>query len=489
MTFFFRGLAVLLVGWAAMSAEAMALQFEVYATSNQVDSLLGTEEKRVEVLKKLREFRIGKVYLETVRGGHFPDWDNLRATRDFLRANGIRVAGGIATVPGEGFGVGSSGSRYALNYEAPETQEALRRICERTAAEFDEMIVDDFLMTDDESELSRAAKGDRPWPEYRLDLMTRVARDLILAPARAKNPNLRVTIKYPQWYDRFHVYGYNVLSGPELFDTVWVGTETRNPDTAPFGYTQPTEGFINFSWLASLGGGKVQGAWFDTIESNSDHVYMQAVQSVLAGASHLTLFNLGDIAADSPAVERYRANLDTLERLAALVGGRAPEGLVGYKPPHSDPGIDMYLYDFLTVLGLPVRMAAVPPENPRAVLLAAQAAADPDIAGRIERWLEGGAVVVFTPGFALASRSPRMAAILGYPEDWDGSYREGIPEALAVSGVAEPNQVGVPVLDLPILKMDTPGSVAPLCLGIVDDHPSLGLLYGIYNLLLLFFRK
>ncbi|NUN97356.1 MAG: hypothetical protein HUU16_14420, partial [Candidatus Omnitrophica bacterium] len=462
-------LTALMVFSLAMRSEADPLRFEVYATSDQVDSLLGSDSKRAEVLHRLREFRISKVYLETVRSGREPDWEELRATRDFLRRNGIRVAGGIATVPGPGFGVGSTGSAYAMNYEAPETRKALSEILEKTAAEFDEIIIDDFLMTDDESELSKSAKGDRSWSEYRLELLTRIARECILAPAKSRNADVRITIKYPQWYDRFHVYGYHVLIGPELFDEVWVGTETRNPDTARFGYTQPTEGFINYSWLASIGEDKVKGGWFDTIECEPDHVFMQAVQSVLAGAKHLTVFNLADIAGDSPLVGRLKANLDFLEHLAALVGDRKPEGLVGYKPPHSDPGIDIYVYDFLCAMGVPIRMAASPPESPAAILLAAQASSDPDIANRIEEWLEGGSVVVFTPGFALASRSPRMAKTLGYSESWDGTYLEVVPEVIAVSGTSEPNDANVPALDLPVMRFDAADRAVTLCVGIQDD--------------------
>lgn len=59
--------------------------------------------------------------------------------------------------------------------------------------------------------------------------MTEAGRDLVLKPAKKVNPRVKVIIKYPNWYDHFQGLGFNLEEGPQLFDGVWTGTETRDP--------------------------------------------------------------------------------------------------------------------------------------------------------------------------------------------------------------------------------------------------------------------
>ena len=41
------------------------------------------------------------------------------------------------------------------------------------------------------------------WTDFRLKLMTDAARDLIINPAKAVNPKVKIVIKYPNWYEHF----------------------------------------------------------------------------------------------------------------------------------------------------------------------------------------------------------------------------------------------------------------------------------------------
>jgi len=59
-------------------------------------------------------------------------------------------------------------------------------------------------------------------------LMVRLSRDRVLAAAKRVNPQARLIIKYPQWYDEFHQRGYEVVRESADFDRTWVGTETRD---------------------------------------------------------------------------------------------------------------------------------------------------------------------------------------------------------------------------------------------------------------------
>ncbi|MBN2327853.1 MAG: hypothetical protein JXR73_11925 [Candidatus Omnitrophica bacterium] len=380
------------------------LQLEAYITAHQVDQYFSTPESRLKALRVYQDIGISKVYLETHRSGHQPGEALLREARDFLRANGIEVSGGITTTAGENFGEPSDRNRYWLNYQHPKTQTDLAAHFRKAARLFDEIMVDDFLATDDESDLSAAAKGERSWSEYRLQLMADFARRFIIEPAREVNPDIQFIEKFPQWYDRFHIFGYNVLEAPRLFDRIWVGTETRNPNTLRFGYTMPTEGYVNYRWLASTAGEKIAGAWFDFGDCAPGPYLMQAYQSVLAGAQELVLFETGSLIDHNECIEPFMQRRGALRALAELLKDRPRLGMHAYKPPNSngsdaDGAANLYIFDYIATLGLVPLPVANIPDDAKCLFLARQAADDPEIAVQLKAGLKQGVKIVATPDF------------------------------------------------------------------------------------------
>ena len=135
---------------------------------------------------------------------------------------------------------------------------------------FDEIMIDDFWFTDcacAECDRARAARkvsiGDTSypvagdtWEDYRSELMLQLSRNYVLSAARRVNPKVRIIIKYPQWYDRFHERGYDVDRETRAFDRIWVGTETRDRD---HGGAAPYEGYFIMRWLGKLGSEKTGG--------------------------------------------------------------------------------------------------------------------------------------------------------------------------------------------------------------------------------------
>ena len=322
---------------------------------------------------------ITKVYIEVYRGGHTVSVCHLAWVRDWLRGKGLDIVGGIATVPGPDFGVRQEGPLDWFNWQDPKTQNDLRKVIVATAGLFDTFIVDDFLCTGDVSEQSQVARGDRTWSVYRRALLTEVAQRVLVAPAKQVNPTITMIVKYPQWYDRFHLFGYDTETLPRIFDQVWVGTETRGRTTRRFGFVQPYEGFVNYRWLAGIAAHNVGGAWFDHGDCGEHDFLDQAYTSVLAGARELVLFNLGDVVAGHPDHKELIAQFDQLADLAVFVRTRPVTGIPAYKPPNSDPGGDMYLMDFLGMLGIPIVPVYQFPEEAPVVLLPTQAASDPDL--------------------------------------------------------------------------------------------------------------
>jgi hypothetical protein len=206
-------------------------------------------------------------------------------------------------------------------------------------------------------------------------------------------------IKYPQWYDRFHLFGYDVARESPLFDALWVGTETRGARTQRFGFTQPYEGFVNYRWISSVAGRLPGGAWFDHGDCDGPDFVEQAWQSVLAGAREIVFFNYSNLVSGHPGHELLRQDFPALARLAHAVQEHPVLGVPSYKPVNSDAGSDLYLMDSLGMLGIPIIPVAQFPSDAPVVFLPTQAAADVDIFQHIETALSHGRDLVLTAGF------------------------------------------------------------------------------------------
>ena len=396
----------------ALAADA-PLKLSVYATAGGVNRYLNTADGRERAVGALRHLGISKVFLEGRRGDAYVSPDTLRVVRDFFVERGVQVSGGIATVPGASFGVRQNERLGWLNYEAEKTQRDMAQFFAENAAVFDELIIDDFYCTADTSPESQKARGGRSWGQYRQDLLVSLLERMIVQPARGARPTVRLIQKYPQWYDRFQMFGYDPARMPAAFDRIWVGTEVRNPKTRRMGFVQPTEGYFNYRWLAAAVGPKVQGAWFDHIESTPQNFLDQAYQSVLAGARELTLFNLGDVIEGHGGHELLVAAWPELVDLAGKVKGRSPKGIAYYKPPGSDGDENLYLMDYLGMIGLPIVPAARYPGEARVAILGVQAAGDPQLLDRVRRHVARGATLVFTPALVrrLGSGAAEMAGV------------------------------------------------------------------------------
>lgn len=444
-------------------------RLETYITAQQVDSLMATLEGREKALRVFQDIGITKIYLETIRSGYVPSDKTLIDARDFFRENGIEVSCGVTSTAGKEFGTPSNRSNLWLNYQSEKTQNELSDHFRKIATQFDEIMIDDFFATNDRSEESVTAKGDRSWPEYRLDLMSDVAKRCAIQPAREANPDVQLILKYPQWYDRFHCFGYNVSSEPTMFDRIWVGTETRNPDTKRYGFVMPTQGYINYAWLRSIAGKKTGGAWFDFGDCTAQAYLMQAYQSVMAGAEEIVLFEAGSVIKRNPCIEPFMQRRVALYALGRLLHERKALGMAAYKPPHSDGsdlegGANLYVFDYLATLGLAPLPTVSVPENAPAVFLPRQAVTDPNILKKIRKWLARGTTVVTTPDFlsALGDRQLTEQAGYEYPISLDTS--EVSVERFRVDGTEQ--AASVPVRMRP-LALPTHAEI--LCAGLTAD--------------------
>ncbi len=347
--------------------------------------------------------RVGKVYLETHRDTVVADQAALDRAKAFFAGKGVKVAGGITIT------IDESNQFETYCYSNPEHRRKLREVVEFTARNFDEFILDDFFFTSCKCDLCIKAKGDRGWTDFRLKLMDEAGRSLVVGPARAVNPKVKVTIKYPNWYDHFQALGFNLETEPTYFDKIYTGTETRDP-VFNNQHLQPYLGYSIFRYFENIKPGGNAGGWVDPGNlRNLDRYAEQLWLTLFAKAPEITLFDIrqlyqpirqedGSLVPDSQYARVAGYVFEGVDAFAGRLGN--PVGVKSYKPYHSS-GED-FLAAYLGMVGIPMDVVPAFPEDAATVLLTESAKHDPAIVSRIKRQLQDGKQVVITSGLLKA---------------------------------------------------------------------------------------
>jgi hypothetical protein len=346
---------------------------------------------------------IDKVYLETHRDTVVVDQETLDAAKKFFLAKGVKVAGGITVT------INESNQFETYCYSNPEHRKRLKEVVEFTARNFDELILDDFFFTSCKCDLCIKAKGARSWTDFRLALMDEAGRSLVVQPARAVNPKIKVTIKYPNWYDHFQNLGFNLETEPKYFDKIYTGTETRD---AVFSnqHLQAYHGYSIFRYFENIKPGGNAGGWVDTGGLRAlDRYAEQLWLTLFAKAPEITLFDIRQLyqpirqAEGNPVPEsEYARVAGYVFRQADSFLGRLgrPVGVKMYKPYHSS-GED-FLASYLGMIGIPIDLVPEFPADARTIILTEAAARDRGIVGLIKKQLQDGKSVVITSGLLKA---------------------------------------------------------------------------------------
>ena len=341
------------------------------------------------------KMKVGKVYLETYRHGVTIEREHMEKIKTFFTDRGIEVSGGITTDDPHDE---SEGGFDPLCYTREGTLQRMTKVAEFTASLFDEVILDDFYFTNCKCPSCIEARGDKTWAEFRTELMLEVSKNVIVGPAKKVNPNVKMIIKYPNWYEHFQDSGYNLADEPQVFDAVYTGTETRNPL-----YTQQHLpkylSYFNIRNIESAAPGRNGGGWFDPYECtyNLTSYAEQAQLTLFAKAKEAMVFCLGslldkDYSLCAPIAGQVFADMD--EYLGELGN---PVGTASYIPFHSH-GED-YIHNYIGMLGIPLEPTPSYPENAKRIFLAQGAAMDEHILEKLEKSLLNGADVIVTSGF------------------------------------------------------------------------------------------
>jgi len=370
------------------------------------------------------QLKVDKIYLETHRDLLIVPDETLEQAKKFFRDKGIEVGGGIT------FTINESNSFETFCYSDPEHRKLVQQIAEHTAKHFDDFILDDFFFTSCKSDIEIKAKGNKTWTQYRMDLLTEAGMNLVIKPSRKVNPNVKIIIKYPNWYDHFQGLGFSLATGPQMFDGVWAGTETRDPSGA-----QHLQHYLSYNivtYFDNLRPGHNFGGWVDSGGSNMgmDRYAEQIWLTFFGKAPEIALFAYNQLIGVrlNPATHRTpwqgqgtsfdydemmkpvnlvtpttiaRVAGYTVEKLSAFISKLGnPVGIKSYKPFHSLG--DDFLQNYLGMIGLPMDMHPTFPTDQKVLLLTEQAKYDPDIIAKMKGQLTNGNDVVITSGLLKA---------------------------------------------------------------------------------------
>jgi hypothetical protein len=374
------------------------------------------------------QLKVDKVYIEAQRDHQTNSDALLDRVKQFFTERGVRVAGGMALSDGS-----LDGQFHSFCYTDPNDRAFIRSAAELAARHFDEIIQDDFFFASTKNDSDIAAKGNKSWTQFRLQLMDDAAENLIIKPARRVNPGVRMIIKFPNWYEHFQGNGYDLDKESKLFDGIYTGTETRDPVITDQ-HLQQYESYEVMRYFDHVAPGRNGGGWVDTYsiryldryaEQLWDTMFAKAPQITLFEWSAMTrTFELGDRADWEnlhtsfdyhQMASSFRPNNDagltaptmarvagySLEQVDSFLGQLGnPIGIAAYKP-YQSTGED-FLHNYLGMIGIPIELHPDFPTNADLVLLTESAKFDPDLVPKIKNQLRAGKSVVITSGLLRA---------------------------------------------------------------------------------------
>ncbi|MCR5331296.1 MAG: hypothetical protein K6E62_08925 [Lachnospiraceae bacterium] len=336
---------------------------------------------------------IDKVYLEYWRGDQWATKEHMLEVKKFFEDKGIKTSGGITTSA-----VGTEGFE-SLCYSNTQHLDDLKKAVELCAQTFDEFIFDDFYFTNCRCEKCIEGKGSRSWAEFRMAQKLEATKNVVMKTAKQINPKVNVIIKYPQWFEYYNETGYDLINEPKYFDSIYTGTETRNPEYSQQ-HLPKYLGYFIMRYLESAAPGRNLGGWYDPFDCNYNLTsYLEQGYLTLFGkAKEVTLFCLGALRKEGPwrlmapaMGEAFRECDEYLDKLGNPVGAAA------YRPGRARGENDLHSY--LGMCGIPFEPSIEYPTEAKTVFLSEGASADPDVFAKMkETMLKGGECIV-TSGF------------------------------------------------------------------------------------------
>ena len=371
------------------------------------------------------QVHVDEVYIETYRSRVLAEDQVLEDAKKFFIQHGVKVAGAIC------YSDSDNGQFVSFTYTKAADREYVKHVAEFTARHFDEIILDDFFFANTKTPSDIAAKGDQSWTDFRVKTMNQVSRDLVVGPARAVNPKVKITIKFPNWYEHFQGNGYDLDQQPKIFDGIYAGTETRDPVITDQNLQQ-YESYAIARYFENIAPGRMGGGWVDTYDIRYlDRYAEQLWLTVFAKAHEMTLFNYLDLLGEPKPGDRpwqdQQTNLnwkriedrgkgkptfasvagDALDQVKPFIDRLGkPIGIASYRPAHAT-GED-FLHNFFGMIGIPIELYPSFPKDAGVILITESAKSDPTVIANVKASLEAGKTVILTSGLVRALRGKGM---------------------------------------------------------------------------------
>lgn len=363
------------------------LNFAIYFTARDIDSLLSTPERFEKTMAYFAPVKPVHVYLEGKSYGEIPV-DLLKSLTKKFHSMGIRVSGGVVPV----------GPQGPLTYHNPEHLEMLAQKMQTLANVFDDIIIDDWLFTTAVDPQSVKERGSKSWAKYRTDLLLRQSQKYMITPARKVNPKVKITIKYPNWYEGFPTNGYDVYRETRLFDSLAVGIETRNRMIHDQ-HIPIYSGYVFQKWYASVAPSKWVGCWLDNYEmkGNPNDYNAQVWQAVLAQAPEIILWCAGQLypttGPSSDVYPYFCEMLETFDRVRGMLAGKS-RGIPMYLP-YGSTG-EYNIFGYLGMIGIPIEPVGEFPLESENAIFTLHSLKDRNLAKKMLARLENGKDVFMT---------------------------------------------------------------------------------------------
>lgn len=402
----------------------------IYIPVNVVQSFQDPQKLTNDWARISSQLKVDKVYIEVQRDRRTASDELLEQVKQFFLDRHVQVAGGMALSDGS-----INGQFQSFCYTDPQDRAFINSAAQWAARHFDEVIQDDFFFVTTKKESDIKAKGNQTWTGFRLKLMDEAAEDLLVKPARAVNPKVKMVIKFPNWYEHFQGLGYDLDQEPKIFDGIYTGTETRDPVITDQ-HMQQYESYEIIRYFDNIAPERNGGGWVDTYsilyvdryaEQLWDTMFAKAQQMMLFEWSAMskpiepgnrarwenlpTSFNYREMArgVSNPTMARVAGySLEQVDQFLDQLGN--PIGIASYKPFQST-GED-FLHNYLGMIGIPIDLRPEFPTNANLVLLTECAKSDPDIVAKIKGQLAAGKSVVITSGLLHALQNQGIKDIV-----------------------------------------------------------------------------
>jgi hypothetical protein len=419
-----------------MAGQYKNFDVAIYIPVSIVQQFANSEKLNSDWNRISNLLKVDKVYIEVQRNRDLASDDLLEQVKKFFLEKGVRVAGGMTLSD-------SDGSQFrSFCYTNPDDRQFIKATVELAARHFDEIIQDDFFFVTTKYDSDIAAKGSRSWTQFRLDLMREASENLLIKPAKAVNPKVKMVIKYPNWYEHFQGLGFDLEKQSQMFDGIYTGTETRDPEVTDQSL-QEYESYLIFRYFENIKPGANHGGWVDTFSIRFVDRYVEQLwDTVFAKAPEIMLFEWSGLTRSARPGQRSKwQDIDTsfnyakmqeamkardpnhtepifagvaaysLEQADAFLDKLGkPIGIKSYKPYHSW-GED-FLHNYFGNLGIPIDLYPEFPADADMILLTECAKSDPDIIAKIKKQLVDGKSVVITSGLLNAMQGKGIEDIL-----------------------------------------------------------------------------